>query len=92
MASGREFSQQEAIDTFQWPVMPLDMNPIEHVWDFVGRKVNQRNPQCQNIAELTNTILEEWWRFPQERLRHLVRVMNRHVWELWCKHGGYTPY
>jgi len=34
--------------------MPLDMNPIEHVWDFVGRKVNQRNPQCQNIAELTN--------------------------------------
>jgi hypothetical protein len=61
VASGREFSQQEAIDTFQWPVMPLDMNPIEHVWDFVGRKVNQRNPQCQNIAELTNTILEEWW-------------------------------
>ena len=26
------------------------------------RKVNQRNPQCQNIAELTNLIiLEEWW-------------------------------
>jgi len=25
---------------------------------FIGRKVNQRNPQCQNIAELTNSILE----------------------------------
>jgi hypothetical protein len=33
---------------------------IFNVWDFVGRKVNQRNPQCQNIAELTNAILEEW--------------------------------
>ena len=58
MASVREFSQQETIDTFQWPAIPLDMNVIEHVWDFVGRKVNQHNPQCQNIAELTNTILE----------------------------------
>jgi len=30
-----------------------DMNPFDCVWDFIGRKVNQRNPQCQNIAELT---------------------------------------
>jgi hypothetical protein len=56
----REFRQQEAIDTFQWPAMSLDMNTIKHVWDFIGRKVNQHNPQCQNIAELTNAILEEW--------------------------------
>jgi hypothetical protein len=35
--------------------------------------MKQRNPQCQNIAELTNAILEEWRRFPQERLSRLVR-------------------
>jgi hypothetical protein len=29
-----------------------DMNPIEHVWDFIGRKINERNPKCQNIDEL----------------------------------------
>jgi len=92
VASVREFSQQEAIDTFQWPAMFPDMNPTEHVWDFVGRKVNQRNPQCQNIAELTNTILEQWRQFPQERLCRLVRGMNRQVWELWRKRGGYTRY
>jgi hypothetical protein len=28
------------------------MNPIEHVWGFIGRKINQRNPKCQNIDEL----------------------------------------
>jgi hypothetical protein len=32
--------------------MSPDMNPIEHVWDFIGRKINQRNPKCQNIDEL----------------------------------------
>jgi transposase len=41
-----------------------DLNPIEHVWDFIGRRVNQRNQQCQDIAELTNASLEEWQRFP----------------------------
>jgi hypothetical protein len=27
----REFRQKEAIDTFQWPAMPPDINPIDHV-------------------------------------------------------------
>ena len=45
-----------------------DMNPIEHVWDFIGRKIYQRNPKCQNIDELRTAILQEWQQFPQERL------------------------
>jgi transposase len=44
--------QQEAVQTILWPAMSPDMNPIEHVWDFIGRKINQRNPKCQNIDEL----------------------------------------
>jgi energy-converting hydrogenase A subunit M len=37
---------------------------IEHVWDFIGRKINQRNPKCQNIDELRTAILQEWQQFP----------------------------
>jgi hypothetical protein len=48
--------------------MPPDMKPIEHVWDFIGREINQRNPKCQNIDELRTDILQEWQQFPQERL------------------------
>jgi transposase len=47
--------------------MSPDMNLIEHVWDFIGRKINQRNPKCQNIDELRTAILQEWQQFPQER-------------------------
>ena len=36
----REFRQQQAIDTFQWPAMSPNMNPVEHAWDFIDRKVN----------------------------------------------------
>jgi hypothetical protein len=45
----QNLAQQEAVQTIPWPAISPDMNPIEHVWDFIGRKINQRNPKCQNI-------------------------------------------
>jgi hypothetical protein len=39
----QHFLQQEAVQTITWPAMSPDMNPIEHVWDFIGRKINQRD-------------------------------------------------
>jgi hypothetical protein len=56
--------------------MSPDMNPIEHVWDFIGRKINQRNPKCQNIDELRTAILQEWQQFPQERLGVLCEALR----------------
>ena len=88
----QHFLQQEAVQTIPWPAMSPDMNPIEHVWDFIGRKINQCNPKCQNIDELRTAILQEWQQFPQERLRRLVRTTTRRVTELHNKRGGYTRY
>jgi hypothetical protein len=39
------FLQQEAVQTIPWPAMLPDMNPLEHVWDFIGRKINNSSPQ-----------------------------------------------
>jgi hypothetical protein len=44
----QHFLQQEAVQIIPWPAMSPDMNPIEHEWDFTGRKINQRNPKCKN--------------------------------------------
>jgi transposase len=88
----QHFLQQEAVQTIPLPAMSPDMNPIEHVWDFIGRKINQRNPKCQNIDELRTAILHEWQQFPQERLRRLVGSMTRRVTELHNKPGRYTRY
>ena len=88
----QHYLQQEAVQTIPWPAMSPDMNPIEHVWDFIGRKINQRNPKCQNIDELRTAILQEWQQFLQERLRRLVRSMTRRVTGLHNKRGGYNRY
>jgi transposase len=59
--------------------MSPDMNPIEHVWDFIGRQINQRNPKCQNSDELRTAILQEWQQFPQERLKPRSHDKNLHT-------------
>jgi len=41
--------------------------------NYIDLKVTKRNPQCQDIADITNSIMEAWRWFPQERFRHLVR-------------------
>jgi transposase len=84
------FLQQETVQTIIWPSMSPEMNPIEHVWDFIGQKINQHNPKYQNIDELRTAILQEWQQFPQERLGRLVRSMTRRVTDLHNKRGGYT--
>ena len=88
----QHFLQQVAVQTIPWPAMSPDMNPMEHVWDFIGRKINQRNPKCHNIDELRTAILQEWQQFPREQLRRLVQSMTRRVTELHNKGGGYTRY
>ena len=54
--------------------MSPDMNPIEHVGDFIGWKINQRNPKCQNIDELRTAILQEWQQFAKNGLRVLCEA------------------
>jgi hypothetical protein len=87
-----DYLQQEAIETLPWPAMSPDMNPIEHLWDYLGKKVNEREQKCQNIAELRTALIEEWQRYPQNKLRRLVQGMRRRVQELLQKRGGYTRY
>ena len=45
----QDYLQQEAIELLPWPAMSPDMN---HLWDCLGRKMNARTPECQNIQEL----------------------------------------
>ena len=72
--------------------MSPDMNPIEHLWDDIGRKINDRVPACQNLKELRDALVQEWQSIPLRTLRHLVQSMRRRVDELFRKCGGYTCY
>ena len=81
----KDYLQQEAIDVIPWPSLSPDMNPIEHVWDQIGRNINELDPPCQNLNELRAALIAQRRMFPQNKLRRLVQSMRRRVQELYQK-------
>ena len=54
----RQFLNRNNINVLPWPVVPPDMNPIEHIWDYLGRKVRARG-NIHNLKDLENNLTQE---------------------------------
>nr|CAH7726025.1 unnamed protein product [Callosobruchus chinensis] len=72
--------------------MSLDMNPIEHVWDYVSRAIFNRNNPPRSTQELIVAATEEWDNIPQEVINNLIIGMHRRVDALIRSRGGNTKY
>ena len=74
------------------PAMNPDLNPIEHIWDMLGRRMHAREPPVQNIRQLEATLHQEWQKLSQQDIRRLTGGMGRRVEAVIQARGGYTPY
>jgi len=79
------------INVMQWPAMFPDMNPIEHIWDKLGRRV-RRQLDLQNIYLLADALIMEWNNMPQRLIQRYVNSMRRHVDTLIRARGGHNRY
>ncbi len=73
-----------------WPSRSPDLNPIEHVWDILGRRMQSRAPG--NLNQLFEALQEEWDAIPQEDLDRLIQSMPRRVGMVISKRGSHTKY
>ncbi|GFT84332.1 hypothetical protein TNCV_1609691 [Trichonephila clavipes] len=69
-----------------------DQNPIENVWDALGRQVAGRNYPPTNKNTLIRALTEEWDKLPQQLLDNVVQSMVRRVECCITLHGGHIPY
>nr|CAH7758446.1 unnamed protein product [Callosobruchus chinensis] len=70
--------------------MSPDMNPIEHVWDYVSRAILNRNNPPRSTQELIVAATEEWRNIPQEVINNLIIGMHRRVDALIRSRSGNT--
>ncbi|GFU42697.1 transposable element Tcb1 transposase [Trichonephila clavipes] len=69
----------EGIQCLVWPARSPDLNPIENVWDALGRQVSGRNYPPTNKNTLIRALTEEWDKLPQQLLDNAVQSMVRRV-------------
>ncbi len=65
------------VKVMDWPSMSPDLNPIEHLWGILKRKVEER--KVSNIQQLRDVVMEEWKRTPVTTCEALVNSMPKRV-------------
>jgi len=73
-----------------WPSMSPDLNPIEHMWGILKRKVEER--KISNIHQLRDVVMEEWKRTPVATCEALVNSMTKSVKTVLENNGGHSKY
>jgi hypothetical protein len=66
------------------------LNPIEHIWDRLGRRIRAREPLVQTIRQLEAALHREWQQLSQQDIPRLTGGMRRRV-EAIIQARGVTP-
>lgn len=80
------------IQKLQWPARSPDLNPIEHVWDMLKRKVRARPNPPETLRDLNTAILGEWDNISQIHIKNLIQSMPDRMQAVIQARGGNTRY
>ena len=67
----------QGVEVLDLPSRSPDLNPIEHVWEELGRRVRQQVNPPQTLGDLERALVEQWRRLPQAVFTSVLRSMRR---------------
>lgn len=88
----RDYFAEVGFRVMEWPACSPDLNPIEHLWDELKKRVRARFPAPASIPELTVAVEEEWRNIPQETISNLIQSMPNRMRAVIRARGGHTCY
>jgi hypothetical protein len=75
-----------------WPGQSPDLNPIEHLWTLLKRRIEEQEERAKGVHDLWDKAAEEWGKITVEECRRLIESMPRRLEEVIRKKGGHTGY
>ncbi|GFW91206.1 transposable element Tcb2 transposase [Trichonephila clavipes] len=90
--AAEQLLESEDIERMDWPARSPDLNPIEHVWDFLGRRLAARTLPPVMIRELRLALQDEWAAMPQQLIETLILSMCRRCETCLAVRGDHIPY
>ena len=84
--------EKRKVPLLPWPAQSPDLNPIEHLWDELDRRVRAHNPIPSNLTELKVVLQEEWVKIPPPVYQKLILSMKNRVAAVIAAKGAPTRY
>jgi hypothetical protein len=78
------------VTVLQWPSQSPDLNPIEHLWEELDRRLRKKT--YKKLDKLMEAIKEEWQKIPLERIIKLVDSMPKRCQAVIDAKGYSTKY
>lgn len=85
-----DFFKKNKVKVLDWPAQSPDLNPIEHLWDVLKRRL--RESHSSNLHELRRKVREVWDGILPEVTRNLVNSLPRRLEAVIAANGGPTKY
>lgn len=91
-ASTRRLLNRNQIRVLPWCSKSPDLNPIEHIWDEVERRLRRRPNQPQTLQQLSQALIQTWNGIPQAVIANLITSMRSRCRAVIRARGGHTRY
>jgi hypothetical protein len=77
--SVQEWLNEQPFDVLEWPPQSPDLNPIEHLWALLKRRLNQYKTPPSGMLELWVRIEAEWEKISTDQCVRLIESMPRRI-------------
>jgi hypothetical protein len=83
---------EQAFETLEWPPQSPDLNPIEHLWCVLKRKLNQYESAPKGMLDLWERVQAEWEKISKDECLRLIDSMPRRISAVLKSKGKWTDY
>jgi transposase len=88
----REWLQTQDFEVLDWPPQSPDLNPIEHTWAILKKKLGEYEEQPASIHELWDRVQTQWELISRQQCQNLVDSMPNRIDAVIRAKGGFTNY
>ena len=88
----KQWFEDHGFEVMVWPAQSPDLNPIEHLWFILKRRLAEYPEPSKGILEFLEHIQVEWEKIEIAQCQQLIESMPRRIREVIKAKGGYTSY
>jgi len=88
----QQWLEKRPFKTLIWPAQSPDMNPIEHLWAIMKRKLNKYENPPNGMIQLWERIKTIWNNIDEDICINLIESMPRRIEAVLKAKGKWTDY